>query len=251
MKLILNKDFMPEEYDHITAFHYSAFRPPLHKMILDECLENTGKFCMGLDIGCGTGQSSIALTNFCNKVIGIDPSEGMLKKSIIHPNIEYRPYNKRDFNFVDDLFDLATFAGSLYYAKSQKLLDEVVRVTKCGSKIIVYDFELLLDVIIEKINLNNLFREKSLYDHQVNFSELNQEKIQLNKKSENHLSLEISISNLSHLLLSSKDNYNILNRFLGKENLYKKVNEQLYSKCKTEKILIDAKSYLTVYQNIK
>jgi ubiquinone/menaquinone biosynthesis C-methylase UbiE len=242
---------MTHEYDQITAFHYSAFRPSLHLMILKECLEEGKEFSYGLDVGCGTGQSSIALTNFCNKVIGIEPSKEMLQKSIKHPRIEYSQYNKKYFDFSDNYFDLVTFAGSLYYAKSQTLLDEVVRVTKSASKIIIYDFELSVDVILEKLNLEIGFEQKLHYDHQVNFDDLYKEHIKVKKEFKNYLSSEISISNLSHLLLSSKDNYSVLLKSLGKENLYNKVSHKLHSIFKAENILIDAITYSIVYQNIK
>lgn len=242
---------MTSEYDQITAFHYSAFRPSLHLLILKKCLEKGEIFSLGLDVGCGTGQSSIALTNFCNKVIGIEPSKEMLHKTIKHPSIEYSYYNKKQFNFSDDYFDLITFAGSLYYAKSQTLLDEVVRVTKKSSKIIIYDFELSVDVILENLNLESASKQKLHYDHQVNFDELNEEHIKVVNNFKNNLSTEISISNLSHLLLSSKENYCLLLKSLGKEDLYSKLSQKLYSEFKTEKILVNTMIYSIVYQNIK
>ena len=49
---------MSNDYDNITAYHYSFYRPALHLPILESCLE--GKyFEKGLDIGCGTGILSI------------------------------------------------------------------------------------------------------------------------------------------------------------------------------------------------
>lgn len=48
-------------------------------------------FGRGLDVGCGTGQSPIALANYCRQVVWIEPSEAMLQKSIAHPSIAYRP----------------------------------------------------------------------------------------------------------------------------------------------------------------
>ena len=51
-----------EHYDSFTAMHYAAYRPPLHEVILDKTIE--GKFDLGLDVGCGTGTSSIALASF-------------------------------------------------------------------------------------------------------------------------------------------------------------------------------------------
>jgi len=238
---------MLKEYDQITAFHYSAFRPSLHLEILKECLEE-GEHGLGLDVGCGTGQSAIALTNFCKKVIGIEPSKEMLEKSIKHPRIEYKHHNSNCFNFPKNHIDIITFAGSLYYAKSQQLLDEVLRVSKETSKIIIYDFELLLGTILEKLNLDRTSKQKSNYDHQVNFSGLNQNKLKIEGEFKKSLSLEISIKNISHLLMSSKDNYSVLSESLGIENLHNKISQKLHLILKSESTLVEAKTYSIVYQ---
>lgn len=239
---------MASEYDQITAFHYAAFRPSLHLPILKECLEEGVRHSFGLDVGCGTGQSSIALTHFCKKVMGVEPSREMLGKSIQHPRITYSYYNGQDFNFSDDCFDLIGFAGSLYYGKSQQLLDEVIRVGKDNSRTIIYDFELSLDTILKRLNLEPSLEQDSHYNHEVNFNGLNQEHIKLEKEFKGNLQLEISISNISHLLLSSKDNYNLLLESFGKDDLYQTVLQELRSRMNSENIVIGAKTYSTVYR---
>lgn len=242
---------MSKEYDQITAFHYTAFRPALHAQILNETFGEHGKHYLGLDVGCGTGHSSIALANSCEKVIGIDPSKEMLMKSLKHPRVEYAMYNHKYLDFPNDCFDIITFAGSLYYAKSQQLLNEVVRVCKETAKILVYDFELFLDDVLSMLSVDSYSKQKSEYNHQVNFSGLNQKNIKIEKELKKSLSVEISISNLSHLLLSSKDNYGMLLEFFGYDNLYNKVLEKLHSDLKAEKTNVEALTYLTIYGIIK
>ncbi len=58
-------------YDDQIARHYAAYRPPLHQLIINEALENQ-LFEVGLDIGCGTGCSAIALADRCRQVFGVD-----------------------------------------------------------------------------------------------------------------------------------------------------------------------------------
>ncbi|WP_425237889.1 class I SAM-dependent methyltransferase [Ulvibacterium sp.] len=239
---------MASEYDQITAFHYASFRPSLHLPILKECLEGGIQHPSGLDVGCGTGQSSIALTHFCKKVKGVEPSKEMLGKSIQHPRITYSYYNGQYFDYRDSLFDLITFAGSLYYGKSQQLLDEVIRVGKKNSRIIIYDFELSLDMVLQRLNLEPSLGQDSNYDHEVHFNGLNQEHIALEKEFKGNLQLEISISNVSHLLLSSKDNYNLLLESFEKNDLYQTVLQELRSRMNSENMVVDAKTYSTVYR---
>ena len=241
---------MGKEYDQITAFHYSAFRPSSHLQILKECLEKDDEYSFGLDVGCGTGHSSIALTKFCKSVVGIDPSIEMLEKSIKHPRIEYRHYNPNHFDFPTDYFDIITFAGSLYYAKSQQLLDEIIRVTKNASKVIIYDFEISLDAMIKKLNIECTLKPKSNYDHQVNFNGLNQNGIALEMEFTKSFPIEISIENISHLLLSSKDNYNLMEESFGNNNLHHKISQKLHSIFKSETTLVEAKVYLTAYHTL-
>lgn len=240
---------MLEEYDQITAFHYAAFRPALHLKILKEHLKEDDKTSQGLDVGSGTGQSSIALSHFCNKVIGIEPSKEMLAKSIEHPNVEYLHYDGGKINLPNDSFDIIAFAGSLYYAKSQHLLDEVIRVGKNNSKVIIYDFDILLDSILEKLNVDITLRPISHYDHQVDFSGLKLNNIKLENKIRKSVTLEIAIKNVGHLLLSSKDNFELLSNAFGDKNIYQRILEELNSNFKSKFVILKADTYATVYQS--
>ena len=242
---------MLNEYDHITATHYSAYRPSLHSKILNEYFEEDGTYNFGLDVGCGTGHSSIALAHYCNKVIGIDPSPDMLRKSIPHSRVEYSIYNTNKLDFPNDYFDIITFAGSLYYANSQELLDEIVRVSRHSAEIIIYDFEILLEEILDKLKLTGDSKHTSEYNHEANLSGLKQKKIKVKKELVNPFSINISISNLAHLLLSSKDNYRVLTNNYGDPTIHSKVSEKLVAILNAEEIPVRAKTYLTSYMVVK
>ena len=74
---------MIKEYDNITALHYAAYRPSLHAKILKARFDYSKKFELGLDVGCGTGQSSIALANYCKSVIGMIAMSLMLLRLLV------------------------------------------------------------------------------------------------------------------------------------------------------------------------
>lgn len=213
-----------EAYDHITAEHYAAFRPALHEIILTRCLE--GRFGYGLDIGCGTGSSTIPLSLFCDRVVGIDPSREMLSKATSHPQIAYTPFNGQDLEFDDQLFDLVTFAGSLVYAKSQRILDETIRVTKPSATILLYDFEILIESVFDLLDIPRS-SQTSLYNHRENFDGLNEAGIELIKTSSEEISLPILPENLAHLLLSDSHDYAVLSEHIGKEELFDKLVSML------------------------
>ncbi len=105
---------MTYDYDLITAIHYSIFRPFLHKPILNKCIASEEKYDIGLDIGCGTGQSSIALMEFCNKVIGIEPREEMLQKSIKHSKLNIRFITEKYWNLKMTVLTLLHLQGHCF-----------------------------------------------------------------------------------------------------------------------------------------
>ena len=235
---------MENEYDAFTAFHYVAYRPQLHSQILEHCI-STQTYSLGLDVGCGTGQSAIALAKNCQKVIGVEPSADMLVKSIEHPKVAYHHYDGHIFNFQDQQFDVVTFAGSLFYAKSQQLLNEVVRVSKNKADIIIYDFDILLNPLLEKLNLQI---NSSDYNHQINFEGLNQQYLTLKKELKAPISLPISTSNIAHIILSVQDYYQPLADHYWQNNLHHNIAQQLTEICKEETITIRANTFATVYQ---
>jgi ubiquinone/menaquinone biosynthesis C-methylase UbiE len=242
---------MANEYDNITASHYAAYRPSLHSEILSGFLELNKEFELGLDVGCGTGQSSVALANYCTKVIGVDPSNEMLEKSLQHPKITYQLINSNTLHFDSNVFNVVTFAGSLYYAKSQSTLIEIVRVAKKDCKIIIYDFEVFLEPICIQLGLLSDVTQSNDYDHKANFSGLDQQFITLDNELINTVSLDIKITDLAHLLLSSKDYYARLSKAFGATNLYEETTKQLQSILKNEMTSLKAMTYLTSYKVIK
>lgn len=237
---------MSTEYDPITAKHYAAYRPSLHWPILKKVLGNA-HFTMGLDVGCGTGQSALALTNCCDKVIAIDPSESMLQHAMPHDQIEYQHCNGQDLEFDTNTFDIITFAGSLYYAKTQHLLTEVLKVTKPTGQIIIYDFEILLNNTLRQLGVTPPTKQELDYDYETDFSGLDTSKLHLQKKVKEKIDFEISTTNLGHLLLGDSDHYALLASKFGKTNLYTKLLVQLKNLVVNETHQIDAHIFYGVY----
>ncbi|SIR17603.1 class I SAM-dependent methyltransferase [Maribacter ulvicola] len=242
---------MAKEYDSITARHYAAYRPSLHSQILKSYLNVDDKFNYGLDIGCGTGQSAISLFDHCEKVVGVDTSKEMIEKSIIHTGVTYQIMQTNILDFDNDSFDIITFAGSLFYAKSQKLLDEVIRVSKPIATIILYDFEVLMKDTFTLLGINNTAVNNDVYDHQTNFSGLDLNSIAINKSYRESIIFDIKISDMAHLLLSAKDNYTSIATVLGKENVYEHLKWELRNKLGSDTTTLKANTYLTAYTAIK
>ncbi|MUK91917.1 methyltransferase domain-containing protein [Aliivibrio fischeri] len=198
---------MSEEYNRVISKHYAAYRPPLHKMILARMLTPDTSFLSGLDIGCGTGISTIALSQYCRKTYGVDPSEAMINQTISNDLIEYNVSYGDNLKLPTDSIDIVTFAGSLSYAKSNELVAELLRVCIPTAQIIAYDFEVQLTECLQSLGLE-INRVKSTYDHAINFSDYD-EFNEITVKSET-LVLNVDSEQLAHILLSSSKRYDVI-----------------------------------------
>ncbi|CAD5252644.1 MULTISPECIES: class I SAM-dependent methyltransferase [unclassified Imperialibacter] len=195
---------MTEDYNADIARHYHAYRPPLHQVILARCLKPGAVYGNGLDIGSGTGQSSVALTDFCEKITGAEPSKEMLAQAIGHSKVTYVHFDGINLPFADTSFDLITFAGSLFYARSQGMLNEVVRVCLPNATVIAYDFEVLFHELPFGFDLPV---EAADYDHRANFSGLAMNGLRETDSFVSDYQLAASAENLAHLLLSARSFY--------------------------------------------
>lgn len=203
---------MKHEYNVIIAEHYSAYRPPLHHLILKKCLKEyvkSKKFKLGLDVGCGTGQSSVALTDFCEKVIAIDPSPEMLVMAKPNRLISYKSFDGKNIDLPEGYFDIVTFAGSLFYAKSQRLFDGTLRVIKNDGLILIYDFEIVLEEFYRHLKLDDIGTIGD-YDHWVDFSGLDTYGISKLHTQKEMVKIKVSTENLAHVLLAEQGVYHAI-----------------------------------------
>ena len=215
---------MTEEYNRVVASHYSAYRPPLHKIILEYVLSKNEIFADGLDIGCGTGYSAIALARYCSQVYGIEPSSAMLSEATQHERIRYLPGFGEAIPLLSSSVDIVTFAGSLFYTKSPALIKELKRVCRTNATIVVYDFEVLLNDILFQCGID-LAKSTYNYDHAINLSDAADfvEIIAHNKQ----IIFEAIASDLAHILLSTSYNYNAFVKKYNSLNVFPQLVNEL------------------------
>jgi len=96
----------------------------------------------GLDVGCGTGRLLEALRPY-GRVIGVEPSEGMLRVLRERGRGEAVRGCAEDLPFPDERFDVVFTVAVLHHlvepARVAKALHEMVRVTRPGGHVIVWD----------------------------------------------------------------------------------------------------------------
>ena len=179
-------------------------------MILERVLSSEDVFYKGVDIGCGTGYSAVALAKYALCVYGIDPSQSMLEEAMPHERITYQQGTGENLPLSEKSVEVVTFAGSLFYAKSDLLIEELKRVCVDAALIISYDFEVLIDEILAQYNIafENAISD---YDHSLNFSG-RVDFVEM-KVGQECLAFEVTAIELAHILLSTTQRYEA---FVGK-----------------------------------
>ncbi|WP_194439621.1 class I SAM-dependent methyltransferase [Vibrio fluminensis] len=215
---------MSEQYNDEVSKHYAAYRPPIHQMILQSLLANKPEFQYGLDIGCGTGVSTLALSPYCTEVVGVEPSEAMLNQAQTIANARYLVGDGENIPLSDNTADIITFAGSLYYAKSDALVEELQRVSAQGALVIAYDFEVQLSEFMQQLGIE-MASSSSGYDHAINFSDC--DALQELACEQGSIGLELNSQQLAHVLFSSSTRYQRLVDKFGVDGVFELVVEQL------------------------
>lgn len=136
-----NFDSVADAYDdslpHHVMDHYEAKRVAFIKSV-------TQPGSKVLDVGCGTGVLAEALVKEGFDVTGLDPFLGMLKhvKARV-PDLETVHGRGEALPFPDNTFDFTYCVAVMHHVASKenvrKTLLEMVRVTKPGGKIMVWD----------------------------------------------------------------------------------------------------------------
>lgn len=133
-------DKVAEEYDESLPAH-------VHHHYLEKRVAFMRRYCppgRTLDVGCGTGDLAAMVNDAGYDVTGLDYSPGMLR--VMHqqrPGIPGVAASSTDIPFPDNTFDLAYTVAVLHHVADQKAvhetLKEMVRVTKPGGRILVWD----------------------------------------------------------------------------------------------------------------
>ena len=227
---------MTERYDTETAKHYAAYRPPLHRLILERAIQSTKSYQSGLDVGCGTGISAEALAEVCDQVCGIDASQQMLDLAKPHPKVTYVLNAARSFEGLPGApFEIVTFAGSLFYTKSGELRTVLNSACCSSATVIVYDFQVLVEDLTCALGITET-AEASDYDHDLGLSDW--EEFEAVAIESERLRIDVTPEEAAHVLLSDSFRYDALQRSLGNQDLFENLTRRLDAE--EESLFLDA-----------
>jgi ubiquinone/menaquinone biosynthesis C-methylase UbiE len=215
---------MRERYDQVTAAHYAAYRPSLHPLILRRVFSDAEFFDVGLDVGCGTGHSAIALAAHCGRVYGVDPSPVMLRQAARHEKVGYHGGSAEHIPLTEHTVDVVTFAGSLSYTNRAAAGAELRRVCRGDAIAVAYDFEIRLDEVLQNLGVEPQ-AQNSAYDHRVNFSEI--AGFEVLAVGSERLRLQPTTTELAHLLLSDSRRFDGLVKAFGVPDPFPALRKEL------------------------
>jgi ubiquinone/menaquinone biosynthesis C-methylase UbiE len=93
---------------------------------------------LALDVGCGTGHSTVALLPYARRIVGVDSSSEMLAQATRHERIEYRKGYAESIPVRSGDFDLVTVSSAYHWFDHELFLRQAARVLRSGGSLVLY-----------------------------------------------------------------------------------------------------------------
>jgi len=130
------------QHDRV-AIGYASWRPYLHPEVfarVRELIRPAGRFNRALDVGCGTGLSSVALCDLAEEVVGVDVSLDMLRRARRAAGVRYLAASAEDLPLRDGRFDLVLACGSMDWVDRPRFLPRAAGLLVRGGWLVSLDF---------------------------------------------------------------------------------------------------------------
>jgi len=130
------------QHDRV-AMGYASARPYLHPEVFARVRQIVGagrRFRRALDLGCGTGLSSIALLDLAERVVGVDTSLDMLRHARRANGVRYVACGAETPAFREGLFDLAVACGSMDWVDRSRFMPRAAELVERGGFLVSLDF---------------------------------------------------------------------------------------------------------------
>ncbi len=124
------------------AKRYAGGRPCFHPFVIrriKEFLSLEESIARALDVGCGTGLSSVALRDVAARIVGVDAAPEMLAHAPHDARINYAVSRAEALPFGKHAFDLLTLSQVSHWLDRPRFFAEARRVLRPLSWLIAYD----------------------------------------------------------------------------------------------------------------
>ncbi len=122
-------------YDYINPIFYSK---QMRELVVNVAEIKKGDLV--LEVGCGTGYTTEEIVRVVGEenVVGVDLTPEQLEKAVKKLNCNFLLGDAENLPFKDNIFDAAISAGSIeYWPNPLRGIEEMVRVTKSGGKVVI------------------------------------------------------------------------------------------------------------------
>jgi len=124
------------------AGRYPRGRPYFHPLVIERInsfFSLAKPVGHAIDIGCGTGLSTVALKEIAGEIVGVDASPEMIALVEKDECIEYIVADALRLPFREDEFELMTLSSAFHWLDREKFFREAERVLHSRGWLIVYD----------------------------------------------------------------------------------------------------------------
>lgn len=121
----------PDHFSQLAA-RYAAYRPHYPPQLVDLLADRCVRHEVAWDVGCGSGQLSVALASRFAQVIATDPSQAQLDHAAPHPAVSYRCAPAEASGLADASVDLAVAAQAAHWFDWPRYVAEAGRVIRPG-----------------------------------------------------------------------------------------------------------------------
>jgi SAM-dependent methyltransferase len=129
----------------VTPDVYVRGRPKHHPRALAHLSQWIGELPVGraLDVACGTGLSSVALSDLAQHVVGVEAASEMVAQLYGGERSAYMNAAAEALPVADSSIDLLTVASALHWFDQPAFFAEAARTLRDGGWLVVYDYYFL------------------------------------------------------------------------------------------------------------
>ena len=123
------------------AERYARVRPQYHPQAVRWICEAAGRASLGrvLDVGCGTGHSTLALAAVAESVVGVDTSAEMLALAPKAVNVCYRQCAAEEMDFPPESFDVVVVASAMHWLAPKMFLEQLHKILTPSGCLAIYN----------------------------------------------------------------------------------------------------------------